>query len=108
VLVRGRQELEPEVAARRAFDALLEAGRYSGYGTTTVLDRAGRRAAIAGAEGSRRTGVAWSALRGETPPRQRHVAGTAAAAVAATVGAIAATPAIRHVFVSPTMEAVQR
>jgi hypothetical protein len=99
-MIRARRQLEPEVAARRAFDALLEAGRYSGYGTTTVITRLGRRVAVAGAEGSHRTGVAWSALRGRTPPRPRNVAGAAATVAAATVGAIAATLAVRHVLVS--------
>ena len=48
-----RQELEPRIAAHRALDALFEAGKYSGYGLTTVGTRVGRRAAAAGAEGAR-------------------------------------------------------
>lgn len=66
-----RQEMEPKDAASQAFIALMEAGRYSGYGLSTLGARMGRRAVVAGAEGARRTGGAWSALRGTTPPEPR-------------------------------------
>jgi hypothetical protein len=82
-----RHELEPRVAASRALDALLEAGRYSGYGLATVGARAGRRAAVAGAEGARRTGGAWSALRGAQSPPPRRIGGIIVVAVAAGGGA---------------------
>jgi hypothetical protein len=99
-MVRGKQELDPREAARRAFDALLEAGRYSGYGTTTSITRLGRRAVVAGAEGSRRTGLAWSVLRDKPQPRPRRGARNAAGVVVATAGGIVAALAIRHVFVA--------
>jgi hypothetical protein len=69
-----RQELEPKVAAGLALDALLEASRYSGRGLTTWGTRAGRRAAVAGLEGARRTGGAWAVLRGvpAPSPARRH------------------------------------
>jgi len=105
-----RQELEPKVAASRALDALLEAGRYTGHGLSTLGARAGRRAAVARAEGARRTGGAWSALRGTTPPPRRRRSGTIVVALAAGGGAALA---IRHGFVAwrasdPDAELTQR
>ncbi|MEU7907639.1 hypothetical protein [Actinoplanes sp. NPDC049118] len=83
-----RHELEPRIAASLALDALSEAGRFSANGLGTVGARAGRRAAVAGAEGARRTGRAWAALRGAAPPPPRRVGGIVVVAVAA--GGVAA------------------
>jgi hypothetical protein len=92
---RTRQELEPRIAAGMAFNALAEAGRYSRYGLTTWSARMNRRAAVATAEGARRTGHAWSALRGTTTPAPppRRMGGTVVVAV--TAGSAAAL-AVRH------------
>ncbi|MET8149539.1 hypothetical protein ACIBSW_38310 [Actinoplanes sp. NPDC049668] len=87
---RAIQELEPMVAAGRALDALLEAGRYSGHGLTTAGERLGRRAAAAGVEGAHRTGDAWAVLRGAPPPRRGFGALALAAAAGCAVGAVAA------------------
>jgi hypothetical protein len=87
-----RREMEPGIAAQHALLALLEAGRYSGYGLTTVGTRAGRRAATVGAEGARRTGHAWSAMRGATPPPPRRMGGIIVLAV--TAGAAAGVVAV--------------
>src|SRR3954454_9044111 len=92
-----RHELDPRIAASLALDALLEAGRFSARGASTLGARAGRRAAVAGAEGARRGGLAWAAVRGATPPPLRRTGGIVAVAVAA--GAVAAL-AIRHGIVT--------
>jgi hypothetical protein len=73
-------EVDPRIAARDAFVALREAGRHSGRGLNTVRTRTSRRALVVGAEGARRGGLAWTALRGVQPPRRR---GTVALALAA-------------------------
>nr|BFE73272.1 hypothetical protein GCM10020092_065730 [Actinoplanes digitatis] len=88
------------VAAGRALDALLEAGRYSGHGLTTAGGRVGRRAAAhAGIEGAHRTGDAWAVLRGAPPPRRGFAALAAAAAAGCAVGAVAAL-AVRRLVVA--------
>jgi hypothetical protein len=93
-----RHELEPRIAASLALDALLEAGRFSGHGLSTLGARAGRRAAVVGAEGARRGGMAWAALQGETPsPPPRRVGGVVV--VAAAAGGLAAL-AIRRGIVA--------
>jgi hypothetical protein len=77
------------IAAARALDALLEAGRYSRHGMATAGARMNRRAIAAGAEGARRGGAAWSALKGTPPgPTPRRVTGMLVVAV--TVGSAAA------------------
>jgi hypothetical protein len=88
---RARHELEPSVAAGRALAALLQAGRYSGDGMTTVGKRVSRRAVVVGAEGARRTGDAWSALHGAPAPRRRmdgFVGGVAAGSAAGFLSAL--------------------
>lgn len=92
-----RHELEPRDAASQALIALLEAGRYSGYGLSTLGARMGRRAVVAGAEGARRTGGAWSALRGTPPPAPRPTGRIVVLAVLA--GGAAALTARRGVAV---------
>lgn len=81
-------ELEPRVAASRALDALLEAGRYSGHGLSTAGGRLGRRAESARIEAALRTGDAWAALRGAPPPRRGY--GFLTLAVTAGCAAVAA------------------
>jgi hypothetical protein len=90
---RKRREIEMDMAARRALAALLEAGRYSRDGLTTAGARMNRRAVAAGAEGRRRGGAAWSALRGRTSPPRRS-AGIVIAVVAGGAAALGARKAI--------------
>ncbi|MEU7907634.1 hypothetical protein [Actinoplanes sp. NPDC049118] len=94
---RAMQALEPRIAAGRAFDALMEAGRYSGHGLTTAGGRLGRRAAAAGIEGAHRTGDAWAVLRGASPPRRGYAGLTVAAAAGCAVGAVVALAVRRGV-----------
>ncbi|MEU4222485.1 hypothetical protein, partial [Actinoplanes sp. NPDC026623] len=88
-------ELEPRIAASRALDALLEAGRYSGHGLSTAGGRLGRRAAAARIEGAHRTGEAWAALRGAPPPRRGY--GLLTVVVTAGCAAVAALAVRRGV-----------
>ena len=91
-------EIEPRAAARQAYGALREAGRYSGHGLSTLSNRTRRQALIAGAEGARRTGYAWAALRGVEPRRSR---GTVALALATGFSAgVAATLVCRRLVVA--------
>ncbi|MBG0564234.1 hypothetical protein [Actinoplanes aureus] len=58
---RAKYEIDPRIAAIKARDAVLAAGRYSG-----------RKAVIVGTEGARRTGGAWTVLRYGPPPSRRR------------------------------------
>jgi hypothetical protein len=92
---RARRELEPKIAAGLALVALVKAGRYSGRGLTTWGTRAARRAAVAGAEGARRTGGAWAVLRGVPPPRPASRRPVVLVLLGVTAGA-ATTLAVRQ------------
>jgi hypothetical protein len=95
-MVQAKQDLEPTAAALGALGALLEAAVYTGYGTRTAGRRLGRRAAVVGAEGARRAGGAFGALRGGLPPPlppPRRPIGMLL--VAATAGGVVAALAIR-------------
>jgi hypothetical protein len=87
VMSQKRKELEVRIAATRALEALLEAGRYSRHGLSTAGRRVNRRAVAAGAEGARRGSAAWSALRGETPP-PRRLTGIVVAVIAGGAAAL--------------------
>ncbi|MGB3438660.1 MAG: hypothetical protein WBA97_07880 [Actinophytocola sp.] len=97
-MARGNQELEPAVAAIRAFDALLEAAKYSGSGARTLGRRLGRRAAIVSVEGAHRVGGAWHVLRVGAPPRARARRNRKVVLFGVTAGAITAV-AVRGVVV---------
>jgi len=107
---RAIHELEPRIAASRALEALLEAGKYSGHGLSTAGGRLGRRAAAARVEAALRTGDAWAALRGAPPPRRRY--GFLTVAVTAGCAAVAALAVRRGIVVwraqEPGTEFAQR
>jgi hypothetical protein len=94
---RATVEMEPGDAARQALTALLEAATYSGKGMRTVGRRAGSRAVVIGAEGSRRAGGAVQALRGVEPPVQNgHTRRILVAATAGGAAGAAVALAIRY------------
>jgi hypothetical protein len=93
---RATQELEPTVAARRAWSAFLEAAMYSGKGMRTAGRRLGQRTAVASAEGARRAGGAVDVLRGGLPAQRRYTGRFVIAATAGGTAGAAAALAIRH------------
>jgi hypothetical protein len=90
VMSQKRQDLELRIAVGQALTALLAAERNSRQGLASAGARMNRRAAAAVAEGARRSGAAWSALRGTppAPPRSQRVTGILVVVV--TVGSAAA------------------
>ncbi|HEX8347782.1 MAG TPA: hypothetical protein VF657_24065 [Actinoplanes sp.] len=97
---RVERDLEPRIAASRALDALLEAGRYSGYGLNAAGVHMGRRTVAAAAEGARRTGGAWSALQGTKPAPPRRASGFAIGAAAGSAFGVLAALMVRRGIVA--------